>query len=266
MKIAPKNENSLRKGTFWWFAALFLAFFITFSLTAADYSIQDGVSVVAKDVRTVHAKSVDLTPVHQWLFDHQGERPMKHWRQLRFIEPKGNNGTWDHCLIKTEENVVKEIYIGNLPPSIKTFLDDINKQATDITAREKALADEQTKLQVRDAGLPTQVTGDLSYVNAVMAARAQLKLDTIALEKKQTALQTDENNFAQLKLNGDRFCTVLAMFSGSKFGELEVWDCGYGSKALPFVDPAAPALQPVPDSKPVTPAVSPSSGPLVPSA
>src|SRR5438045_8265683 len=54
------------------------------------------------DVRMVKGIQVDLAPVHAWVSDRKGERPMEHWREIQMTEVKDTVGRWELCVGKNE--------------------------------------------------------------------------------------------------------------------------------------------------------------------
>src|ERR1043165_211497 len=91
-------------------------------LVAAEVKFGDELIVRQKDLRLVGTTTVDVGPVHVWLQSQQGERPLKHWKQLQVFSIKGTMSTMVQCVVKTEEGKFEEILIKNLPPQVPEFM------------------------------------------------------------------------------------------------------------------------------------------------
>jgi hypothetical protein len=184
-----------------------------------------------RDVRVVNGKAVDLGPVHQWLSERVGERPLPHWKQIEMVELKGKVGAWDRCQVKNEAGVMVELFIANLPAEVRTAL-TATKPPTNSVAllKERIAADEQLVKNLRRRYVDSINQGNSSTVSTrgTVVDTYQSRLDdwraaSDRLEAERR--QLDELMSASPALPPVR-ATALAMFSGRKYADLEIWDCG----------------------------------------
>ncbi len=195
-----------------WFALVFS----TWAATAQE----------TRDLRVVNGVAVDLGPVHKWLADHQGERPLKHWKQLRVTEIKTPISGWERCRVKNEAGGEVELLVANLPAQVKTFFQSLNQQYADIVRLRTRIETETRTIRLLDGQIPEAAWGDTAYVNSVISQRRQLEAAKANLETSREQLVTLQTSYdEQVGQAGERL-TVLAMFSGRKYSGLEVWDCG----------------------------------------
>lgn len=184
----------------------------------------------AHDYRIVNGITIDLQPVHSWFAkdkrDRQGERPIKHWKQLQITELKEQIGSWTKCLVKTEENSNIELMILNLPAEVKTFFQSMSQQYQAIVKWRAAIESDKRKIRQLDAVIPVAAGGDPAYVNTVMAQRSQLETWKANLETVKEELAKGEALYNQALSEASDKLTVFAMFSGRKYLNLEIWDCG----------------------------------------
>lgn len=182
------------------------------------------------DWRTVNGVAVDLGPVHQWLVDRQGERPLKHWKQLRLVEMKGTLAGWDNCQVKTESGADTELLLANLPADVKAFFQSLNRQHTEIVRLREVIVRDTQQIRLLEAKTPVAAYGDINYVNSVMSQRRQLETWKANVETAREQLGELQISYdLKVQQAGERLA-VLAMFSGRKYSNLEVWDCGKPGK------------------------------------
>src|SRR3954471_3871513 len=83
---------------------------------------------VTRDIRVVNGTSVDLTPVHEWFRTKEGDRPLKHWKQLQLFTVKDESAYGGiRCVLKTE-NGLMEAYVKNLPPELNEYIQTMRRQ------------------------------------------------------------------------------------------------------------------------------------------
>ena len=186
------------------------------------------------DFRMVSGIEVDLAPVNNWLSAHKGERPMKHWQQIQIIEVKSCVGTWDLCQVKNESGQALDLYVENVPAEIKEFLGDLAQQQRAIAALTRQISlDKQTKeaawnRYMKKDSPAYRITSDSRGLSCdteatrqadAKAIRQKLKNEQEQLRKLNAAYERD-SHLAQQRI------TTLAMFTGRKYGGVEIWDCG----------------------------------------
>ena len=192
-------------------------------LTAANAALS---SQETHDYRLVNGVTVDLAPVHKWLSNREGNRPLKHWKQLRIVELKQSLSAWEKCLVKNEAGDEVEVLIANLPSSTKSFFTGLNQQYAEILRLRATIESDTRKIRLLDSQVPEAAFGEISWVNSMHTQRAQLetwKANVESMKERLAALQSDYD--AKLAESPERL-TIVAMFSGHRYADLEIWDCG----------------------------------------
>jgi hypothetical protein len=198
--------------------------------------------VVRHDLRVVNGITVDLDPVHKWLLDHKGERPLKHWKELVIMEIGPKVGDLERCLVSgISSNGMQEVFVANLPKETKdSVLADqqrAQQRSQAILALQRQIAaGEQARDSLWDryiysdgwAATVTAGTGGISSSSdneATRLANARAADKNLRMMREQLAvLQNDQGLYSFTNR------IVLAMFSGRKSDKLEVWDCGKPSR------------------------------------
>jgi hypothetical protein len=186
------------------------------------------------DLRTVNDRQVDLAPVHKWLADHKGERPLPHWKQIQILSVQMGVGSWEKCKIKTEAGATIELYVANVPPAIKQFLASFAEDSRSIAALQAQIAQDE---QRRDALWNRYVYTDSSVVSVTGGSRVPVVDDETTRHNQALAvdqrLRVERQQLAAMeasyesKVSGAKDqITTLAMFSGRKYSNVEIWDCG----------------------------------------
>lgn len=163
---------------------------------------------LAGDVRVVSGRSVDLQPVHDWFANHQGERPMKHWKQVQVQEWKGDIA-WPHVVIMLEDGTQQEVLLKNCDAFVLNPIKEL-------VALDQQIAE-------ADAGVMTTGATGNNTVTRRMAAQANANSDA----NKALAEQLRKNRAAvNQRAKAAKDVKLLAMFTGAKYGGYDVWDCG----------------------------------------
>jgi hypothetical protein len=181
------------------------------------------------DLRTVNGITVDLGPVRAWFAkdkDTRGERPMKHWKQLRVTEAKEQMGTWTKCAVMTEDGLKVELLIGNLPPEVKAFFQTMDQQYQAIVRWRGIIESDTRKIRQLDGSIPTLAGGDPRWVDAVMAQRSQLEAWKAKVGTAKEELAKSEAAYDDALSRAAEKITVLAMVTGRKYANIDIWDCG----------------------------------------
>jgi len=164
---------------------------------------------LADEIRTVGGREVNLQPLIDWLSNRQGERPLKHWKEVKIREWKKTLSSWQHCVIQVE-GIEKEVLISNLPERIMIAFSTVAL----LEARVEALRAE------------CQSAPAVPARDSIAARRKRPQAESAAgpsaaqLGNAQSALMTAKAKLDQVNPN------VLAMFIGGTYGGLPVWDCG----------------------------------------
>jgi len=179
------------------------------------------VSASADNWRQVNGVKVNLTPLDDWIAKPDGERPLKHWKQVEILELKEVMGSWQKCAVKIEAEGAKEILIVGLPYQTTEFLKK-QKQKADAIASLKAQiqSDESAAKKIKTAtrrGMRTGWAASHSYDK-------EMAVEEIQRKKASLAELQSEPKSAQKQAKAPN--TVLAMFSGKTYSGLSIWDCG----------------------------------------
>jgi hypothetical protein len=176
----------------------------------------------ADDVRIVNGAPVDLGPVHEWSARKKGERPLKHWKEVRVLDIKPVGGI-SHYSVEIEGRMT-EVMLEHLPERITRHFEQTNKlkqQADDL--RDYV---QKESLRIRDMSATAKATAAKSgHRKASPTAKADVALAKSALAEKKTDLSNLTKQLAALKKEeGDM--VEYAMFTGKKYAGLDIWDCG----------------------------------------
>jgi hypothetical protein len=167
-------------------------------------------SCLAQDIRTVGGHPVDLAPVRAWLMTHQGDRPMKHWKQVQITEFKGETATMPHVIITIDDGRMQEVLLKNIDAPVLAPL------------RELAEIDRQIA-EVQPLANSQMASGGGSIVNQRMARMAN---NDIAAAQSRLSNLKQQRITAESKAKSAMQAKLLAMFVGTKYSGFEVWDCG----------------------------------------
>lgn len=192
------------------------------------------------DFRIVNGKQVDLAPIHKWLVDHEGQRPMKHWQQIRIYEVKSSVGTWDLCRVKNESGQTLDLYVNNEPAEIKQFLATFAEQERAIDILRAQLARDK---QIKEAAWNRYIYTDSTAYSVTIGSRGSSadtdltrRADAYAISAKVEAEEQElalaEGQYERTLAQSEKRVTVLAMFSGRKYGGVDIWDCGKAKLAF----------------------------------
>jgi len=177
-----------------------------------------------RDLRFVSGKEVDLTPVHLWLRSRGGQRPMKHWRQIRVYQVHSPVGGLDHCVVKTEEGLETELLIAHLPTEIKGLIDAVKAGQPAIANLRQQVDLAERRVKQDGAATPTG-GGAIVKTKAVSRDRAAVNQDSERLKRWRESLAKEEAQQSALLKKAEN-SPVLAMFTGRTIESLQVWDCG----------------------------------------
>jgi hypothetical protein len=198
--------------------------------------------VVRHDLRVVNGITVDLDPVHKWLLDHKGERPLKHWKELVIMEIGSKLGDFERCLVSgANSNGVQEVLIANMPKETRESVLADQQRAQQraqalLALRRQVAAGEQAREGLWDRyvyseGWATTVTAGTGGVSsssdndATRLATARSADNNLRMMREQLAQMQNDSGLYSFSNR-----IVLAMFSGRKSEKLEIWDCGKPSR------------------------------------
>jgi hypothetical protein len=199
---------------------------LALTVGAAEIKFGDTIAVAKPDKRLVGTTTVDVGPVHAWLQSNQGDRPLKHWKQLQVFSVKGYISTMAQCVIKAEDGRFEEILLKNLPPQVPDFLAAFASEAAAITNLQTEIAVHLAEVHSADTVTITEATYLDQYLEDVLTAKARADLAKAAVQEKSEALQKLLNNHEAMRARASEATSVLAMNTMRKFAGMPVWDCG----------------------------------------
>ena len=202
--------------------------YITIPVLVCAFSIEATFNANAQaihDFRIVNGKTVDLGPVHEWLAKPVGERPMKHWKRLQVLSVAPVSG-WFKCQVKNEADLEGQLLIANLPKMVVDYHGKLKQQYETMERLRAQIAAADAKVRRADAVTPTEAYGDRAYVDSVMAQRHQVNLANVQLQESKEQLSKLERDYREALEKGPGETKILAMFTGKKYSNLEIWDCG----------------------------------------
>lgn len=173
---------------------------------------------------------VDLTPVSEWMATKKGDRPMPHWKQIKFIESHGfQNGAT--ALDVTIDGDKKKVLMLNVPAKAKSLLEQKRQiriqlgRVTAAAAYTSAVASEARN----NSSAAWSASGSAAFVNSVaneenrkqaVAARTQAVAELTEAQRQslESKLSEIENELGAI--------FDLAMSTKRVIAGLELWDFG----------------------------------------
>jgi hypothetical protein len=174
--------------------------------------------------------AVDLQPLHDWKTDHQGERPLKHWREVQVIGLE-RTVAYPQVVVRMDGQQ-KTILLRNCPHRLLDSLNQrvgVEKQLNHAKKKTDRARSEVEYASTRAPGTFV-VTGNSDFVNSAAVeyearreelARARAALAEATAEEAKLARQAGE---LDKTIEGQG--ALLAMNTGQTLGNLEVWDTG----------------------------------------
>lgn len=182
-------------------------FTILFTITAVY-----GVS--AADIRIVSNVHVDLTPVHNWMENHEGDRPMPHWKQINILEVL-TGAPWPVCKLAADGKS-KTVYLKNIPLLSIQYWNQFNDLTTRIANLKKQIAVDEKRYESADAV-------QAEYGSQFSQNRNQFYAN---LQNSKRTLDELREQLSELQTRKKDFISDFAMFTGQIYNKMEVWDCG----------------------------------------
>jgi hypothetical protein len=174
---------------------------------------------------TVSGRSVDLTPLTRWLADPQGERPLKHWKQITLIESKGIVDGRPRYVIKTEDTPELEVSLMNLPDSVKSFVLAMKTLQDEIKSLTAQIKENQTAIDRAKALTPETQDSDAAYLLA-LDERGRVNAYEQKIYEASDKLAPLERDYAEKMKVAKKESSTLAMFTGASYAGVPIWDCG----------------------------------------
>ncbi len=139
------------------------------------------------------------------------------------MSPSGLAGPLPAYNVTLEDGESKTIFVRNLPTQIKAHFAELNRVSARMRLLDAVIASREPGIKRADAVAPTYASGSAEYVNAAMAQRAQVELAKISLEDAKAELESLNVQYSTLSQKSP---SDLAMFTGAKYAQKEIWDCG----------------------------------------
>lgn len=188
----------------------------------------DDVTIYHSDTRLVNGKSVDLMPLHNWYSKPEGERPLKHWKKLQLITPKGQFAGKEKCVFKLEQGGMTEVLMTHLPSRLTQYVQTFKAQEAEIARLSAEIESDMAEWRRQNAVAPTGAYGSAQYVDGAMALRNQANLYGVTITEKKERLERLKAEHETWLINSAKNLTLFAMYTGQKYAGFEIWDCGYG--------------------------------------
>jgi hypothetical protein len=119
----------------------------------------------------------------------------------------------------------KEIFIRNLPSSVKDFVNNYNELRADILALGERVNNDAKAADRADAFAPVGAGGDAAYVNAAMAQRNRANQMALNANDEADNLTEMEDNVKQMFKEFPKKAAVIAYPSSEFWGDQQVWVC-----------------------------------------
>src|SRR4051794_24070750 len=182
---------------------------LALTVGAAEIKFGDTITVRKSDLRLVGTTTVDVGPVHTWLQTNQGDRPLKHWKQLHVFSVKGYISTMAQYVVKTEDGKFEELLVKNLPVQVPDFLTAFANEAAAITNLQTEIAAHLAQARSADTVAVTEATYLEQYLEDVLTAKARADLEKAAVQEKSEALQKLLNNHEAMRARAAEATAVL---------------------------------------------------------
>lgn len=181
---------------------------LTLLFTISGLSIAFGA-----DVRIVSNVRVDLQPVHDWYENRDGERPMKHWKQIAIVDFTPS-GPWPLCTLCGE--VSKTVYLKNLPGPVIQYWSQVGNLKTRIGNLENQISDDKKRLRIAQANYA-------EYGSEYDQSRDRFAAN---IRNNEDDLDRLKDQLSELQNKSRDAISEFAMFTGQVYSGKEVWDCG----------------------------------------
>jgi hypothetical protein len=179
-----------------------------------------------KDLRVINGRLVDLAPLHRWLRNPQGERPLPHWQRFQVMEIKRKMAGLQHCLARQENGDSVEVLIANLPARVSDFFERCRQLDEQIRTAQLDLERKQRRLEEIDATVPVKTGAPAWYEDDWTRRRYQVDLELVRVKHAREDLQKLQDTRDRMAAEAAKNTTILAMRTAREYAGLRVWDCG----------------------------------------
>jgi len=180
-------------------------------------AVAASLSLEASDIRIIGSKSVDLQPIHDWMKEKKGVRPMPHWKEIHIVAPLGELGCYLKCAVQIERGSTTTNAIGNVPVGLLAKFAEVRRIEQRLAEWNKRLRAEARQVREAHALAPAAEYPGIAEANANIAGEKlrQSQEDRAALSSKLDALRTE------IAATYD-----YAMFTGQSYGGFKIMDMG----------------------------------------
>ena len=119
----------------------------------------------------------------------------------------------------------KEIFIRNLPQTVKDFVNSYNQLRADILALGERVHNDAKAAERADAFAPVAAAGDAAYVNSAMAQRDRANQMALNVEDAADKLAEMQDNLKTMHDEATEKTSVIAYPSSEFWGDQQVWVC-----------------------------------------
>jgi hypothetical protein len=187
----------------------------------------------AGDIRTINNRKVDLQPIYDWKTGGQsGERPLKHWQEVRVLEITQAISPTMHVVNAEIGGIKKEIVLRNMPKDLASQVSRLAALKSELAGADRATAAAgaaAAAAKLRASGGNVYVTGDTDYINAVRLEEERKKEEAAGAEARSVMAAANLKALKEQIASLDdqlRKNPVLAMALGTSYGGKPEWDTG----------------------------------------
>lgn len=179
-----------------------------------------------QDLRKVNGVTVDLAPLNTWLAHPEGERPLKHWKQVTVQSVTPAFGHY-FCMIEGD-GVPGAIYLPRLPKDVLAHFQQVDRLQAEMTSLRQHLEALRSDINHAQAAVADYNSRNLFNPDAPYA----FVKETAKLSLQESQARLEEVSKEWVTLSGIKF-KILAMFTGRTLPfpkapakRAEVWDTG----------------------------------------
>lgn len=178
----------------------------------------------AEDTRFVSGMQVDLQPIHDWVENKEGARPLPHWKETNLKSVDGMVATYTKATVEFGGKKMQVLLL-NSPKDIEAMLAKRQKLSTEVALEQQTLTRERERVERLDAITPTSASGDPGYVESVMAQRRKVNEDAVKLKHNTERLEEKVKELSTLEEKISAF-SDYAMLTGKTYGGFPFLDFG----------------------------------------
>jgi len=174
----------------------------------------------AQDIRYVNNIAVDLSPLRTWLQTRKGDRPLKHWKEIRVatISPEH---PWPKGSV-TIEGETKIVFLRDLPSATMAAFAEVAALRQQTEQLSNSVAAERIQVDKLKAGTHSR----RFFRRAARNQQQQVKLGSTNLAASTKQLDSLRSKLKSAEEKERKLSLELGMNTGQKYAGLEIWDFG----------------------------------------